>query len=138
MTIQEFDRAKTLLSKEQLAELDGICPGKWAVYNEDGIVGLYTTKASGISDMLDRHTQSRSNSKSYRHGSGSYTLCVLDIDSDPSEKFYHTYSVKRITERNLQFYKELCISAMLPIWYFNPYSREYKEWNNQDQKEAST
>ena len=52
----------------------------------------------------------------------------LDCDEDPGERLYHYHTLRRITPANLLEHKEAAICSMLPDWYFNPYSQEYKEY----------
>lgn len=132
MTEQEITRAMTLLETEDLEKLAQVQVGKWAITNDNGIFGLYHKKREAIEDALCRHLQTRDQAKITRHGKGTYTLEILDCDEDPIERCYHSYSLERITESNLLWYKGLAICAMLPDWYFNPYSDRYQEFFKQD------
>lgn len=131
MTIQEYERCKTLLSEDQLSNLDLIQVGKWIVVNEDGVAGVYERKADAISDIASKHLQEPTGCKSYRHGVGSYSLCIPDPAEDPAEKVYITYGLEKVTPRTLYRFQTRMLSALLPDWYYNPYSPEYKNWNEE-------
>lgn len=136
MTEQEIARAMTLLEDEDLEELEQVQIGKWIITNDNGIYGLYQKKSEAIEDALCRHSQTRDHARIKRYGRGSYALEILDCDEDPIERCYHAFSLNRITAGNLLWYKGLAICAMLPDWYFNPYSDHYQEFfrenTNQD------
>lgn len=129
MMEQELKWAMTLLDEDQRRAVDEVRIGRWAVTNEDGVVGVYDKKAEAIDNALSSHGQPRNKSKVYRRAQGCYYICVLDPDEDPSEKFYHNYSLERITTENHHRFRELVVTARLPEWYFNPYSDDYKAWN---------
>lgn len=128
MTKQEMTRAMTLLEEDDLEELAKIKVGKWAITTENGIYGIYETKSEAIEDALARQMQTRNHAKVTRFGKGAYTLGILDCDEDPGERLYHYHTLRRITPANLLEHKEAAICSMLPDWYFNPYSQEYKKY----------
>lgn len=128
MTEAEIKRAMALLDKEDVDAVDQIRLGLWVIANENGVMGIYKTKAEGIEDALSLHNQAKEKCRVRRHRAGVYDLRILDIDEDPAERFFHEYSLERVTASNILRYREMVLSNCLPEWYFNPYSEEYKEY----------
>ena len=129
MTEAEIIRAATLLEKEDRAELNRIVFGRWAVASERGLYGVYDTKNMAVDTALSNHCQLRKFAKVKRHRKGVYSLSILDCDEDLSEHFYHEFTLERVTAENILHFKELFLSGVLPDWFFDPYSAEYKEYN---------
>lgn len=132
MTEVEMNRALSLLDDNDKNEVAKVKCGLWAIVNEDGILGVYRTKAEGIDDALARHCQEKKHCKVKRLREGVYDIRILDVDEDPSEHYYHTYALERINADNILRYRELAVSARLPDWYFNPYSDEYRRFFNRE------
>lgn len=132
MTQTEITRAMTLLEPEDIAFLETLRAGGWVAANDGGVRGVFQTKAEAIEDILSAHGQERSKSKVKRTRKGKYSVRVLDPDEDPIERFYHEYDVARITPGNLLFYMELALVPLLPDWYFDSYTEEYKEFHKGD------
>lgn len=129
MTAAEINRAATLLDDDGKAELDKVRIGRWAIANDRGLYGVYDTKAEAIDTALSNHCQLREFCKVKRQQKGVYSLAILDCDEDPAEKFYHHFNLEQITSDNILEFKELALGNLLPDWFYNPYSVEYKEYN---------
>lgn len=54
---------------------------------------------------------------------------ILDCDEDPAERFYHDYTLERITPDNILQIQELSLVNLLPEWFFDPYSEEYQTYH---------
>ena len=113
MTKEEIEKAAYLLEADE---------------KEDGIAGVFHAKREAINDLLGRHLQSRDHCKIKRVRKGFYNVEILDVDEDPIEQVYFSYTVQRITIDNITFLRELKLTALLPDWYFDPYSDEYREY----------
>lgn len=129
MTETEITRAMTLLEDEERAELEKIQLGRWAIASDRGLYGVFDTKTDAIDSALSNHCQVRKYCKVTRHRAGAYSLSILDCDEDPSERFYHDFTLERITPNNILRFKEIALTEHLPSWFFDPYSEEYKEYN---------
>lgn len=129
MTEAEINRAATLLEEEEISEIEKIAIGRWALASDRGLYGVYDTKAIAIDIATGDHDQYREHCKVRRHRKGVYSLDILDCDEDPSEKFYHHFRLERITADNILELKEIALADLLPAWFFDPYSEEYKEYN---------
>ena len=131
MTEQEIKRAMTLLDEFELSKMAEIRVGRWAVVNERGVYGIYDTKREAILDRLNCMGQDQKHSKVKRYGKGLYELAILDPYED-LERVYHRYDVYLITPANLLQTQEISIIPLLPEWYCDVYSEEYKEWNRKN------
>lgn len=129
MTEAEITRATTLLEDEGSAKIEKIQIGRWAIASDRGLYGVFDTKSDAIDTALSSHCQMRDACKVKRHRKGIYTLAILDCDEDPAERFYHEFTLERITTDNILRFKELVLTEYLPSWYFDPYSDEYKEYH---------
>lgn len=129
MTDAEIKRASTLIEDEDLAAFEQIKLGLWAVVSERGLYGVYDKKAVAIDTVLSEHSQSRNFCKIKRCNKGIYDLSILDCDESPTEHFYHDFRLERITSNNISWIRELALTALLPAWFFDPYSEEYKEYH---------
>ena len=65
------------------------------------------------------------------------------VTEDPAERFYHDYTLERITPDNILQIQELSLVNLLPEWFFDPYSEEYqtyhtvtKSWIENDKSET--
>ena len=129
MAEPDIARATTLLEAEEVFELEKLQLGRWVIASERGLYGVYNTKNEAIETALSNHCQLRKFAKVTRHRKGVYSLSILDCDEDPAEHFYHEFTLERITAENILHFKELFLSGVLPDWFFDPYSAEYKEYN---------
>lgn len=129
MTETDIARAITLLEDEAAIDLEKLQLGQWAIASDRGLYGVYNTKNEAIDVALSNHCQLRKSSKVKRHRKGVYSLSILDCDEDPEERFYHEFTLERITAENILHFKELFLTGVLPDWFFDPYSAEYKEYN---------
>lgn len=129
MTDSEIKRAAEILEGEDRAEFAQIQMGRWAIVSERGLYGVYDKKAIAIDTVLSEHSQSRRFCKIKRCSKGVYDLSILDCDEVPTEHFYHDFRLERITADNISWIRELALTALLPAWFFDPYSEEYKEYH---------
>ncbi len=128
MTKEEIEKAAYLLEADEKEELESVRLRLWAAVSEHGIAGVFHAKREAINDLLGRHLQSRDHCKIKRVRKGFYNVEILDVDEDPIEQVYFSYTVQRITIDNITFLRELKLTALLPDWYFDPYSDEYREY----------
>lgn len=129
MTDSEIKRAAKILENEDRAEFAQIQMGRWAIVSERGLYGVYDKKAIAIDTVLSEHSQSRRFYKIKRCSKGVYEFSILDCDEAPTEHFYHDFRLERITADNISWIRELALTALLPAWFFDPYSEEYKEYH---------
>ncbi len=128
MTKEEIEKAAHLLEADEKEELESVRLGLWAAVSEHGIAGVFHAKREAIDDLLGRHLQSRDHCRIKRVRKGFYNVEILDADEDPIEQAYFSYTVQRITTENIIFFRELKLTELLPDWYFDPYSDEYREY----------
>lgn len=129
MTKEEIVRAKSLLDAEDAALFAQVQSGRWALVNARGLYGVFPSKAAAIENALNNHFQERRLCKSRRKAPGIYSLSILDCDEDPAERFYHDYTLERITPDNILQIQELSLVNLLPEWFFDPYSEEYQTYH---------
>lgn len=127
MNRDEINRAMELLDEHGKVQMSEIRVGRWVVVSVDGVWGVFDTKNSAISDV--RSCVCYVSAKTTRCAAGSYELRVLKEDGQTGEQFYQHYSVYRITKGNFLETLEYQITSLLPEWFFDPYSEEYKVWN---------
>ena len=129
MTKEEIIRATSLLDAEDAVLFAQVQSGRWALVSARGLYGVFPTKASAIENVVNNHCQERRFCKSRRKAPGIYSLSILDCDEDPAERFYHDYTLERITPDNILQIQELSLVNLLPEWFFDPYSEEYQTYH---------
>ena len=133
MTEQEIKRAMTLLDEDGLAAMAEIRVGRWVVVNDRGVYGTYDTKREAILNRMNCMGASEKDCRTKRYGTGSYSLEIRDV-WEPLDKVWQSFNLYRITPDNLLETQEYCILPLLPAWYTDVYSDEYKEWNRSEEE----